>query len=136
LVISYAYLWHSEHLRGRQEGIKARPCAIVLTSAASKGGLAVAVVPITHSLPAGFDEAVEIPRATKRRLGLDDASSWAIVNEVNLFLWPGSDLCPVSRDEPGKYDYGFLPPALFRQIKERLLACARTQRLTGVNRSD
>jgi len=29
LVIRYSYLWHSEHLAGREEGEKDRPCAIV-----------------------------------------------------------------------------------------------------------
>ena len=30
LVIRYSYLWKSEHDEGRDEGIKDRPCAIVL----------------------------------------------------------------------------------------------------------
>ena len=29
LVIRYSYLWHSEHLAGREEGTKDRPCAII-----------------------------------------------------------------------------------------------------------
>ena len=30
LVISYSYLWHHEHRAGREEGVKARPCVIIL----------------------------------------------------------------------------------------------------------
>jgi hypothetical protein len=94
----------------------------------------VTVVPITHSAPRG--EAVDIPLAVKRRLGLDEARSWAVVSEVNRFVWPGPDLRPVRRSEPERFDYGFLPPSLFRQIRDRLLAAAAAQRLRLVLRSE
>ena len=29
LVIRYSYLWHSEFVAGREEGIRDRPCAII-----------------------------------------------------------------------------------------------------------
>ena len=32
---------------------------------------------------------MEIPLATKARLGLDDARSWIVLNEANRFIWPG-----------------------------------------------
>jgi hypothetical protein len=31
MVISYSYLWHDEKKRGREEGVKNRPCAIIMT---------------------------------------------------------------------------------------------------------
>jgi hypothetical protein len=31
-VIRYSYLWLNEHKRGREEGIKDRPCAIILAA--------------------------------------------------------------------------------------------------------
>ena len=37
LVIRYAYLWRSEHMRGLEEGRKDRPCAIVLAVAKKRG---------------------------------------------------------------------------------------------------
>jgi hypothetical protein len=73
---------------------------------------------------------------TKRRLGLDAARSWVIVNEVNRFFWPGPDLRLVSRDAIGRFDYGFLPPALFREIRARLAASAKTRRLAIVSRTE
>jgi hypothetical protein len=30
LVLSYSYLWHTEHEEGREEGVKDRPCVIVV----------------------------------------------------------------------------------------------------------
>jgi len=32
LVLHDAYLWHAEHKQGQEEGIKDRPCVIVLTA--------------------------------------------------------------------------------------------------------
>jgi len=136
LVVRYGYLWRSEHKRGQEEGLKDRPCVIVLTVRQETGRSVVLVAPITHAPPKTSDEAVEIPLQTKQRLGLDDARSWVVVNEVNRFFWPGTDLCPVSRDTPARFDYGFLPPFLFREIKQRLAAAARARRLVIVRRTE
>lgn len=136
LVICYAYLWHSDRRRGREERTKDRPCAIVLAAENKRGEMVVTVAPVTHAPPETADEAVEIPSATKRRLGLDDSRSWVVVSEVNRFVWPGSDLRPISRGEADRFDYGFLPPSLFRRIQERLAACAKAQRLKAVHRTD
>ena len=136
LVIGYAYLWRTDYEQGREEGTKDRPCAIVLTTAASEGDTIVTVVPVTHTPPKNPEEVVEIPLVTKNRLGLDGARSWVVVSEVNRFVWPGPDLRPVSRTEADRFDYGLLPPSLFRQIRERLDACARAQRLKSVQRTE
>ena len=136
LVIGYAYLWLAEYRQGREEGAKDRPCAIVLMATNDEGDTIVTVVPITHSSPTEQDDAVEIPAATKRRLGLDDAPSWIVVTEVNRFVWPGPDLRPASRAEPERFDYGLLPPLLFRQVRERLAASAASRRLKAVPRTD
>jgi hypothetical protein len=95
----------------------------------------VAVVPVTHSPPQRPEEAVEIPPAVKRRLGLDEARSWIVVNEINRFVWPGPDLRPVSSAEPGRFEYGFLPPGLFRQVIERFKATVAARRLHTVRRA-
>lgn len=136
LVICYSYLWDVENRKGQEEGTKDRPCAIVLTTQRGEGVTVVTVVPVTHTPPQAPDEAVEIPLKIKRRLGLDDVRSWIVVNEVNRFVWPGSDLRPVSRVESDLFDYGLLPPFLFRQVKERLAACVKARRLTVVQRTE
>lgn len=136
LVICYAYLWRSEYEQGREEGIKDRPCAIVLTARDEEGDTVVTVVPVTHTMPERPEDAVEIPRATKQRLGLDAARSWVIVSEVNRFVWPGPDLRPVSRSDIERFDYGFLPPSLYRRIRDHLVVCAAAQRLQVVPRTE
>jgi hypothetical protein len=136
LVIGYAYLWHAEHERGQEEGSKDRPCAIILTVQGAPGETIVTVLPITHTSPEADEQAVEIPPAVKRRLGLDDAQSWVVVSEVNRFVWPGPDLRPVSRTSPDRFDYGPLPPSLFRRIRDAFLAGAAAQRISVVPRSE
>jgi hypothetical protein len=120
LVISYSYLWHHEHNAGRDEGTKSRPCVIVLAvEKPADGSIMVRVAPITHSPPSSAATAMEIPRAVKRHLALDDDRSWIILDEVNEFAWPGFDLRPIppSRD---RFTYGFLPPRLFEQLMTKL----------------
>src|SRR6185437_11021754 len=93
LVISYAYLWHHEHRAGREEGVKDRPCVVVLAlQNAGNGTKMVTVAPVTHSAPDNPATALELPQAVKRHLGLDDDRSWIVVDEVNEFTWPGFDL--------------------------------------------
>jgi hypothetical protein len=134
LVICYSYLWCSEYERGHEEGAKNRPCVVVLTAENKEGYTIVTVAAVTHAPPEVPHQAVEIPLPTKRRLGLDDAPSWIIVREVNRFRWPGPDLRHVS-PQSDRFDYGLLPPSLFRQVKERLVACAKAQRLKAVPRT-
>lgn len=87
LVIRYCYLWLDEHALGREEGIKTRPCAIILTKRTEDGEEIVTVLPITHSFPKEKRYAIEIPAATKVRLGLDDQRSWIVLSTkpINSF---------------------------------------------------
>jgi PemK-like, MazF-like toxin of type II toxin-antitoxin system len=133
LIISYAYLWHSEYEQGRDEGVKDRPCVIIVAVEDDNGTPMVTVAPITHSMPAALEAAVEIPAATKRRLGLDDARSWVVVSEGNRFAWPGPDIRPIA---PGLFDYGFLPPALFQKVQTQFATLFKARRLPIVPRTE
>ena len=133
LVISYAYLWRSEHEQGREEGIEDRPCVIILAIEDEGGKSLVTVAPVTHAEPARPEEAVEIPLVTKRRLGLDAGRSWVVVSEGNRVTWPGPDLRPVTAE---RFDYGPLPPALFQRIQQRFGSYFSTRRLRIVPRTE
>jgi hypothetical protein len=136
LVIRYSYLWRREHDAGREEGVKDRPCAIIVTLAETDGDTTVYVLPITHSAPDDPVKAVELPPPTKARLGLDDARSWIVVTEVNSFVWPGPDLRFAPGGGPETAAYGMLPPALFNAVKVRFLAHVRAQRAGVVKRTE
>jgi hypothetical protein len=122
LVIGYSYLWETEFRAGHEEGSKDRPCAIVIASRTEEGDIVVTVAAITHSPPSRAQDAVELPPDVKRRLRLDAQRSWVICSELNRFVWPGPDLRPVSRQRPGEFVYGILPPGFMRQVFERLAA--------------
>jgi hypothetical protein len=50
LVIRYSYLWESEARQGREEGVKDRPCAVILVLLReSEEHPVVRVLPITHT---------------------------------------------------------------------------------------
>ncbi|NOU05887.1 MAG: hypothetical protein HOO99_06855 [Hyphomicrobiaceae bacterium] len=135
-VIRYAYLWADEHDAGREEGVKDRPAAIVMTLQSSGQDLRVAVVPITHSPPAPNTDAIEIPAHIKRHLGLDDEPSWVILTELNVFNWPGPDLRPASSDYNASPIYGTLPAGFFRIIRDRLVANIRAGQIRQVPRTE
>ncbi len=117
-VISYAYLWQSEHYRGQEEGLKDRPCAVILVTFSDGGDERVTVLPITHSEPSQPEHGIEIPRATKIRMGLDDAPSWIMLTEANRFTWPGPDLRPVVRGNTASVVYGELPANLLLKVRD------------------
>lgn len=133
LVISYAYLWRNQQEQGREEGVKDRPCVVVLAVRQEEGERIVTVAPITHTPPRHPKDAIELPAATKRRLGLDDARSWIVATELNRFLWPGPDLRPVP-GKPGAFAYGGLPKQLMVQLKERIAELHRDRRFRLVRR--
>jgi hypothetical protein len=137
LVIRYAYLWQSEHAEGREEGIKDRPCAVVLLVRSSETSRKrLTVLPIMHAPPRDPATAVEIPANVKRHLGLDHERSWIVLNEGNEFYWPGPDLRPQPGGDFSTVAYGFLPSGMYDVILERFLAFAKQNRHTKVPRTE
>jgi hypothetical protein len=120
LVISYSYLWRNEYEANKVEGLKNRPCAIILVVRNGDGGKKVTVAPITHTKPVDPGVAMEIPAKVKTHLGLDNESSWIILDDFNEFVWPGYDLRTLA-GKPDCYDYGFLPPVFFKQMISKIL---------------
>jgi hypothetical protein len=133
LVIHHAYLWWNEARQGREEGRKDRPCVIIHIRANEHEELETFICPITHTPPAFPEKAMEIPRATKARFGLDDERSWIITTEVNRFIWPGPDIRPVPG---GGYSFGLLPGAMARELVQRIKENAQDRSLLVVRRTD
>lgn len=116
LVLRYSFRWSQDR---NEEGSKDRSCAILLCSTTRNGHTIVTLLPVTHAPPYNPDLAVEIPRRTKERLGLDASRSWIVLDEANRFIWPGPDL----RFLPGTdhVDYGPLPQRLYNLIRDKWL---------------
>jgi len=121
LVIRYEFLWSDEHEAGQEDGSKKRPCAIIIAAKTKDGGTVVIVAPITHSEPTA-DYGVEIPQRVRLHLGLDNERQWIILDELNEFVWPGYHIFPIDNALPARFDYGFLPPKLFEEIRDKILA--------------
>ena len=128
LVISFNYRWRREYEEGLEHGLYPRPCAIVLAVRQQAGEAPnVLVVPITTKPRSQPQRAVEIPPAVERHQGLEvEIGSWAIVDELNSFVWPGFDLAP---DSQGRLSHGLLPPRLYDRIRQGVLDAAEAGRL-------
>jgi hypothetical protein len=139
LVISYSYLWKEEEERGHLEGRKHRPCAIVLAvdhpDAEGDSHKQVAVVPITHSPPHDPNVAIQIPPRVKEHLGLDAERSWVILDEVNVFTWPGFDLRPIKKGKT-RVDYGLLPPRFFDQLIAKFTELRASGQVVATSRDE
>lgn len=136
LVIRYAYLWLDECRQGREEGVKDRPCAIILVTVDDDGDKLVTVLPVTHSQPADLRLAVEIPAPTKARLGMDAAPSWIMLTEANRFLWPGPDIRFADKGDLSSVAYGLLPKALFDRVRDRFVVLLRARTASALQRSE
>jgi hypothetical protein len=95
----------------------------------------VRVLPVTHIPPIDPADAIEIPVATKIRLGLDSDRSRVVLSEANDFIWPGPDLRPVPGSSPNTVAYGYLPPGFMRLLRERLERRRRERRMGYVRRT-
>ena len=129
LVIRYSYLWHHEAMKGAEEGLKDRPCVVVLASQDDR----VVVAPITHTPPTKGMAAVELPSTIKAQLGLDHERSWVVTNDVNHFQWPGTDLRPAKGQE---WSFGKLPPGITKTVLQKVQDNARERTLQQVKRDD
>jgi len=126
LVIRYSFLWSTDHDRGATEGIKDRPCAIVVATPRDKNGhIHTIVAPITHSAPDDMNTSIEIPATVCKNLGLDAGRHWLRIDELNRFLWPGYDL---RARADGRYEYGMVPPGLFEQLRLGIVELQRNRK--------
>lgn len=134
MVISYSYLWKHEHKQGRDEGVKDRPCVIILaTKTLADGSTIVTVVPITHAMPQNSNAAIELTVGVKSALGLDLQRSWIIADQVNSFDWPGFDLRPIRSNKPG-FVYGFIPPNLLIKVGSEVKRLVQLRKLSLIRR--
>ena len=65
--------------------------------------------------------------ANTLHLGLDDQPSWIVLDDLNVFTWPGFDLRTVPGQQD-RYHYGFLPPKLFDSVIRQFTQLRRQDR--------
>lgn len=138
LPLRFSYLWRREADAGREEGGEGSALrhGEVIAIKGKEGQPRVVVLSIAHSPPQPPDEGIELPHQIKTRLGLDDERSWVIVSEGNDFVWPGPDLWFLPGYGRESAAYGFLPPLVFRAVRDRFLARHRRRQVGLVTRTE
>ncbi len=132
LVIRYDYLWTREAAAGKQQS-KDRPACLVAASDSTVAPRFVVILPITHSAPTGDTVGMEIPPKVAQALGLDEARNWVVVSDHNVDEWPNAGIAPLP-GRPDIFSYGFIPPRLFTQIRERFLELSEQGQTAGLRR--
>ncbi|QJE74457.1 type II toxin-antitoxin system PemK/MazF family toxin [Aerophototrophica crusticola] len=119
-VVVHHFLWFEEQTAGLVEGRKPRPCVIIAVEPDPAGtGYKTTVLPITSRKPRADAHAVAVPPSLKRTLGLDQArDAWVIVDDANVFTWPGFDLVPQAG---GGFARGLVTAGFFQQLREAVL---------------
>lgn len=135
-VIRYAYLWRNEAEQGQEEGLKRRPVVIVVLFHDANGATRVVVAPITHSPPSDPRDALSIPSATARRIGLDDDPHWVVFTDLNAFVWPGPDLRPLPGQGVESVVIGIMPVKFMATLTERLQAALKSRRARMTTRGE
>jgi hypothetical protein len=107
-----------------------------MTVVEEDGDKEVLVLPVTHSPPDHASDAIEIPAATKNRLGLDGERSWIVIYEANAFVWPGPDLRTVPGRDESTIAYGPLPPRFFAHLRDAFLERDQREKSGRVKRSE
>jgi len=133
LVIRYRFLWSREAKAAATEGRKDRPCAIVVAVPRDQhGDIRVVVVPVSYKAPHDDDAGIELSAVVKEALGLDAEACSVVLDEMNVFSWPGYDLRPIAGTD--RVDYGVLPQQMFEQTRRGVVELDRARKLRRVGR--
>lgn len=125
-------------MKGKEEGEKDRPCAVILVTQTDDSSEIVTVLPITHTPPSASEIHfhIEIPAETKKRLGLDNERSWIVLTEANRFIWPGPDIRPRRKGAPSSILYGSLPENFFNKVRAAFVALYRSGKVGSTKRTE
>jgi mRNA-degrading endonuclease toxin of MazEF toxin-antitoxin module len=134
-IVRHHFLWSDEKSAGRAEGAKARPCIIIaVESRSSNDAPRVTVLPVTSQAPRSDAAAVAVPDGLKARIELDPGRpAWVVVDQANVFTWPGFDLVP---SPSGSFIRGTITSGFFQQIATAVVATHARGRLRRTDRDD
>lgn len=126
LVIRYDFLWKEEEEAGKIDGLKDRPCAIIIVAEPDQNNSSnVFLCPITHSPIQVGETGMEVPAKLARHLRLDSAISWVKTHQINTVIWEENRLpygvVPAFKDQVvfGKLPQSFAQK-IFQQVKDNL----------------
>ena len=134
-IVRHHFLWSDEKAGGRTERAKARPCIIIaVESRSGDDPPRVTVLPVTSQAPRPDAAAIAVPDALKARIDLDPGRpAWVVIDQANVFTWPGFDLVPPSN---GRFVRGMITSGFFQQIAAAVIATHTSGRLQRTDRDD
>ena len=119
-IVDRHFLWAGEEAAGQVEGRKPRPCVIIAVELRRDAAPRVTVLPITSQPPRAGATTVAIPDDVKARIGLNRARpAWVVVDDANMFFWPGFDLVP---QRGGGFVRAVVTRGFFARIRDAVLA--------------
>jgi hypothetical protein len=78
--------------------------------------------------------AIEVPNEIKTRIGLDRRRrAWVVIDEMNVFGWPGFDLVPQAG---GGFIRATVTRGFFERIRREILVAHDQGRRRAVSRDD
>ena len=133
-IVDHYFLWADEQAAGRIEGRKSRPCLIIAVEQRRHAAPRVTVLPVTSQAPRPGTTAVAVPDDVKTRIGLGRARpAWVVIDDANVFGWPGYDLVPQPR---GGFVRGFVTRGFFQLVRNAVLVAHARGRPRRVERDE
>lgn len=130
-IVDHYFLWEDDRNAGRSEARKPRPCLIVAVEQI-EGRERVTLLPLTSQKPRRGTNALPVPNSIAKGIGFEAArQSWLILDEANVFAWPGYDLVPQGN---GRFARGTVTASFFRQVVHAVLAIRSRGRLRKIDR--
>jgi hypothetical protein len=133
-IVDHYFLWADEQAAGQIEGRKARPCIIIAVDEVDHTAVRVTLLPVTSQAPRSGRSAVAVPNNIKSRIGLDIARpAWVVVDEANVFVWPGFDLVP---QPDGGFVRGLVTIGFYERLRDAVLHVRSRGTLQALDRDD
>jgi hypothetical protein len=92
------------------------------------------VLPVTSQSPRAGTTAIAVPDDVKVRIGLARArSAWIVIDDANVFAWPGYDLVPQAG---GGFVRAVVTRGFFRLVRSAVLAAHSRGRPRRIERDE
>jgi hypothetical protein len=133
-IVDHYFLWFDEQAAGRTEGRKSRPCLIIAIEPRKNAAPRVTVLPITSQAPRPGTTALAVPGDVKDRIGLSRTRpAWIIIDDANIFAWPGYDLVP---QPGGRFVRAVVTRGFFHLVRNAVSAAHTRNRPRRVERDE
>jgi hypothetical protein len=132
-LISYRFLWPSDHDKGFDCAESTQPCVVMAVQDLPDWTFKVLVCPITHT-PRAEDLPIAIPDALALRAKLDGRDSFVVSNALNILVWPSNDVVPLEVGNRSTLIRGDLPKEFLKEIGASIAMAKEKNKLRIIDR--